>query len=60
MFVGISLLGNFEITCSSLLYDSDDFDLDTNRKLFDCVHMFIDSSGRLYLNIMESRLCLLA
>ena len=47
LFVAISLLGNFEITCSLLLCGSDNFHLDTNRKLFDCVHLFIDSSGRL-------------
>ena len=47
MFVGISLLGKFKITCSSLLCGSDDFDLETNKKLFDCVHLFVDSSGRL-------------
>ena len=47
MFIRIGLLGNFEITCSTLLYGSDDLDLVANKKLFDCVHVFIDSSGRL-------------
>ena len=47
MFVGISLLGNFEITCSPLLYGFANFDLETKKKLFGCVHLFIDSSGRL-------------
>ena len=47
MLVWISLPCNFEITCSTLLYDSDDLNLDTNGKLLDCVHIFLDSSGRL-------------
>ena len=41
MLVGISLLGNLEITCSTLLYGSDDLDLDTNRKLFVFIFFFI-------------------
>ena len=31
VFVAISLLGNFEISCSSLLHVFDDFDLQTNK-----------------------------
>jgi len=42
----ISQLG-IDITVSNLLYGSDTSDLVTNFKMFDAVHMYIETSGRL-------------
>ena len=47
MYLSIGLICDLEITCSLLLVGSDNLDLDANRKIFDFVHMFIESSGRL-------------
>ena len=41
------LIGNLNIFCSVLLNIFNDFHLHTYRKLFDFVHSFINSSGRL-------------
>ena len=47
MFNSISLICDLDITCSMLLYGSDNLNFDTNCNIFNVVHTFIDSSGRL-------------
>ena len=36
-----------DVNVNVLLYGSDDVDIDTNKKIFDAVHSFIESTGRL-------------
>ena len=47
LFTNFSLICNSDLTCNLLLFGSADLDLDTNRKIFEIVHSYIESSGRL-------------
>jgi len=47
MLLGIGLICDLEITCDLLLKGSNSVNLDTNHKIFNIVHAFIDASGRL-------------
>ena len=60
MFVNFSLICNLEISCSMIVFSSEDLDLATNRKIFEVVYSFVESSGRLWRNINGPDLCSLA
>jgi hypothetical protein len=47
MIFSIQSICNIEISCNILLFGSDDLDFETNKKIFDAVHVFIEATGRL-------------